>query len=542
MDGSPHGIWELIALFFLTYLSEDAAVMAGGLAVASGSLIPWEGFLACFGGIWSGDFLLYLIARHGGRPVASRFLKSGSRWEERIARSEQWFRKSGIVAIAVSRFVPGLRLPTFLAAGFLRMNTALFLLLTGTMAAAWVLAVFLIVHLLGHSAPDLIHALKGHLLWILAGMVLLIIGIRITGLLIRKLSKLPAMERLTRWEFWPAWIFYLPIAWRYLTLSVSHGSLTLPSAANPGIKTGGLVGESKFATLRELMETSPEFVPATALIPEALNGSSDSRFAALDDFLGVSGTHYPVILKPDIGLRGSGFKVIRSREEARTYLETVPLSVIVQRYVPGPCEAGIFYYRFPGAEKGKIMAITEKHFPKVIGDGVQTVEQLILGDDRARNQSETLLRRFHERRGHVLPPGEALRLVEAGNHAQGCLFSDGMALCTEELEASIDRISKSLHGFFIGRYDVRYESSQALGQGRGFQILELNGVAGEPTSAYDASKRITEAFALLFRHWELAFAIGAENRKRGNRPDSVTTILREWISYRRLSRCHPVAD
>ena len=542
MDGSPHGIWDLIALFFLTYLSEDAAVLAGALAVASRSLIPWEGFLACFGGIWSGDFLLYLIARHGGRPAASRFLKSGSRWEERIARSEKWFRKSGIVAIAVSRFIPGLRLPTFLAAGFLRMDTVLFLLLTGTMAAVWVLVVFVIVHLLGHTAPDFIHALKGHLLWILGGMVLLIVGIRLTGFLIRKFSKLPALEKLTRWEFWPSWIFYLPIAWRYLSLSLRHGSLTLPSAANPGIKTGGLVGESKFITLRELLKTSPEFVPATALIPEAADDSTDSRIAAFDDFLSDSATHYPVILKPDLGLRGSGFKVIRSREEARTYLEAVPLPVIVQRYVPGPCEAGIFYYRFPGAEKGRILAITEKHFPKVIGDGEQTIEQLILGDERARNQSETLLRRFHERRGHVLQQGETLRLVEAGNHAQGCLFSDGMSLCTEELEGAIDRISQSLHGFFIGRYDVRYESAEALGLGRKFQILELNGVAGEPTSAYDASKKITEAFALLFRHWELAFAIGAENRKRGHHPDSVATILREWISYRRLSRCHPVAD
>jgi hypothetical protein len=290
------------------------------------------------------------------------------------------------------------------------------------------------------------------------------------------------------------------------------------------------------------LETSPEFVPATALIPEAVDDLTGSRIAAFDDFLSDSGTYYPVILKPDLGLRGSGFKVIRSREEARTYLEAVPLPVIVQRYVPGPCEVGIFYYRFPSAERGRILAITEKHFPKVIGDGEQTIEQLILGDERARNQSETLLRRFDERRGHVLQPGETLRLVEAGNHAQGCLFSDGMSLCTEELEGAIDRISKALHGFFIGRYDVRYESAQALSQGRGFLILELNGVAGEPTSAYDASKRITEAFALLFRHWELAFAIGAENRKRGHRPDSFTTILREWISYHRLSRCHPVAD
>jgi hypothetical protein len=350
------------------------------------------------------------------------------------------------------------------------------------------------------------------------------------------------MERLTRWEFWPTWIFYLPIALRYLALSVRHGSLTLPSAANPGIKTGGLVGESKFVTLNDLMQTSPEFVPPTALIQDSEDGTVEMRLSAFDQFIKTTGAEYPVILKPDLGFRGSGFKVIRSHEEARRYLETVPLPVIVQRYVPGPFEAGIFYYRFPSEEKGRILAITEKHFPRLIGDGEQTIEQLILEDERARNQSETLLRRFHERRDHVLQQGEELRLVETGNHAQGCLFRDGISLCTEELEGSIDRISKALHGFFIGRYDVRYESAEALGQGRGFQILELNGVAGEPTSAYDASKKITEAFAILFRHWEIAFAIGAENRKLGHRPDSIRTIASEWLSYRRMSRCHPVAD
>jgi membrane protein DedA with SNARE-associated domain len=542
MDGSYHGIWELTGLFFLTYLSEDAAVLAGGLAVASGSLSTWEGFLACFAGIWSGDFILYAIARFGGRPAALRFLKSGSRWEDRILRSEQWFRKSGIVAIAISRFVPGLRLPTFLAAGFLGMNTALFLLLTGSMGAVWVLAVFLIVHLLGHAAPDLIQSLRGHLLWILGGVLSLIVMGRLAALLIRNIKKIHAMERLTRWEFWPAWIFYLPIALRYLALSVRHGSLTLPSAANPGIKTGGLVGESKFATLNDLMQTSPEFVPPTALIQDSEDGTVEMRLLAFDQFIKTTGAEYPVILKPDLGFRGSGFKVIRSHEEARRYLETVPLPVIVQRYVSGPFEAGIFYYRFPSEEKGRILAITEKHFPKITGDGQQSIETLILKDARARNQATTLLSRFHDRRHDVLPAGESLRLVEAGNHAQGCLFSDGMHLCSTELEGAIDRISQKVPGFYIGRYDVRYESNEELRQGRGFKILELNGVAGEPTSAYDASKKITEAFAILFRHWDIAFAIGAENRRLGHRPDSIRTITSEWLSYRRLSRCHPIAD
>jgi membrane protein DedA with SNARE-associated domain len=542
MGVSPTGLWELIAIFFLTYLSEDAAVLAGGLAVASGSLVPWEGFLACFAGIWSGDFLLYAIARFGGRPVAAWFLKSGSRWEERIAGSERWFAKSGITAIAVSRFVPGLRLPTFLAAGFLRMNLSLFLLLTCILAAVWVLFVFFLVHLLGHAAPNLIQSLRGHLLWILGGVLALIVIVRLTSLFISKIGSMPAMDRLSRWEFWPAWIFYLPIALRYLTLSARYASLTLPSAANPGIKTGGLVGESKFMTLQDLMETSPEFVPATALIPESKDGTVDSRLLIFEQFIRNTGAEYPVILKPDLGFRGSGFKVIRSHAEARRYLEKVPLPVVAQHYVPGPHEAGIFYYRLPSQHRGKIMAITEKHFPKIIGDGQRSIEALILTDNRAKNQATTLLSRFYEHRHEVLQDGETLRLVEAGNHAQGCLFSDGMHLCTMELESAIDRISQKVPGFYIGRYDVRYGSNVELGQGRGFQILELNGVAGEPTSAYDARKKITEAFALLFRHWELAFAIGAENRMRGHRPDSIRTIVREWLSYRCMSRCHPLAD
>lgn len=533
---------QLAGIFFLTWLSEDAAVLGGAVAAASGSLPLIPCLLACFAGVWSGDIILFLVARHGGRPLASRFLKSGSRWEERIARSERWFSRSGIAALAISRFVPGLRLPTFLAAGFLRMNTSFFLFLTGIMAAAWVLLVFVLVRMIGDAAPGLIQSLSGHLYWILGGVLALIIGIRLSGLLIRKIAIWPGMDRLTRWEFWPAWIFYLPIALKYLSLSVRYGSLTLPSAANPGIKTGGLVGESKFATLNDLIQTSLEFVPPTALIPESEDGKVDSRLLLFERFVTTTGAEYPVILKPDLGFRGSGFKVIRSHEEARRYLETVPLPVIAQHYVPGPHEAGIFYYRLPSEDRGRIMAITEKHFPKITGDGQRSIETLILTDDRAKNQATTLLSRFQERRYEVLPAGESLRLVEAGNHAQGCLFSDGMRLCTTELEAAIDHISQKLPGFYIGRYDVRYESNEELRQGLGFQILELNGVAGEPTSAYDASKKITESFSLLFRHWEIAFAIGSENRKLGHRPDSIRTIVHEWLSYRRLSRCHPIAD
>jgi membrane protein DedA with SNARE-associated domain len=520
--------WQLVGIFFFTWLSEDAAVLGAAIAAASGALPAMACFFACFGGLWSGDFVLFLIARHGGRPLAEKFLGRGASWSSKLEKSEKWFQKRGVLALAISRFVPGLRLTTFLAAGFLRMNALLFALVTGIMSAVWAILIFALVRVMGKAAPETFQALKGHLYLIMGGSLLILGAIHL----------LPRLRGwLAQWEFWPAWLFYLPISFRYLTLALRYGSLTLPSAANPGIKTGGLVGESKIETLRELSEIAPDFVPLTRLIPEG-----GDRMGAFDAFMASVGERYPVVLKPDHGYRGSGFRIAHSREEAAAYLAVVTVPVIAQRYVSGPFEAGIFYCRMPEEERGKILAITDKHFPVLRGDGKQTIQDLILGDERARMQESILLARFRERLDEVPAEGESLRLVHAGNHAQGCLFRDGMHLLGPALEDRIDVISRGLNGFYIGRYDVRYSSAEQLRQGVGFSIIELNGVAGEPTSAYDASRGILAAFGMLMNHWKLAFAVGAANRARGHQPDSLRTILSEWWNYRKWSRSYPLAD
>jgi hypothetical protein len=239
---------------------------------------------------------------------------------------------------------------------------------------------------------------------------------------------------------------------------------------------------------------------------------------------------------------GSGFKVVRNAAEAEEYLSRVAVSVIAQQYVHGPLEAGLFYHRLPSESRGTIFAITEKIFPVLIGDGQRTVEALILADPRASLLSEIYLRRFDRIRDRVLMRGQSLRLVEAGNHAQGCLFRDGSHLWSRELEARLDAISQALPGFCIGRYDIRFSSIADLQAGRGFKILELNGAASEATSAYDSSKSLRQAYGLLFRQWELVFAIGVENRQHGHRPDPISRILREWLRYQRYSLCYPLAD
>jgi hypothetical protein len=97
-------------------------------------------------------------------------------------------------------------------------------------------------------------------------------------------------------------------------------------------------------------------------------------------------------------------------------------------------------------------------------------------------------------------------------------------------------------GFFVGRFDLRYSDDEALSRGEGFQILELNGAASEATNIYDANNSLWSAYRTLFRQWELVYAIGAAN-KRANRGGATTVeVIRDWLRFRKTSRCYPAAD
>jgi hypothetical protein len=237
-----------------------------------------------------------------------------------------------------------------------------------------------------------------------------------------------------------------------------------------------------------------------------------------------------------------GIKLIRTPEQAENYLQQTDAPLVAQHYAAGPHEVGLFYYRFPHESHGWIFAITEKIFPVIIGDGQSTLAELIEQDSRAQMIAEKYLSRFAARREEILAAGESLKLVESGNHAQGCIFRDGMRFCTPELSARIDAISRKLDGFFIGRYDIRFASEENLRAGTNFQIIELNGAASEATSIYDARNSLWFAYRTLFRQWELVFAIGAANRKRGIVPTKLLPVWRAWRNCCAQAATYPAAD
>jgi hypothetical protein len=341
-------------------------------------------------------------------------------------------------------------------------------------------------------------------------------------------------RRLYRWEFWPPYLFYPPVVAYIAYLGIKFRGWTLFTAANPAIPAGGFVGESKNEILKHLKDAAP-WLPCSTLLP---CGVASQRVAEAEKFMRLQRLQFPVVLKPDAGQRGSGVRVVRSFGQLQEYLTHASFPVILQEYLPGE-EYGVFYYRYPGDERGRVFSVTEKRMPVLTGDGRRTLEELVLADDRAVCMSDFYLRKNADRTQQVPAAGERVQLVEIGTHCRGAIFLDGGDTITPALEEVIDRIAKKFDGFFFGRFDIRVPSRQDFMAGRNMKIVELNGVTSEATHIYDPRLSLFDAYRVLFEQWRIAFEIGHLNRSWGVRPATVHELLHATREYHRLAQGYP---
>jgi len=147
---------------------------------------------------------------------------------------------------------------------------------------------------------------------------------------------------------------------------------------------------------------------------------------------------YPLIFKPVIcNGNGKGVQKIENEHEAKMYMKkTTEEFIIAQEYYPGTYEVGVLYERYPFSKNGKIISIVSKTTDK---------------------------------------DWKPLR-------CNSCSFKKGVDCkilnTTPALEKRIDEISKLIPNFYVGRYDIRFDSLDDFEKGENFKILEINGVMG----------------------------------------------------------------
>lgn len=537
LAGDP--LLQITLIILCTFILEDPTLIACSLLVADNRMEYTTALIGLCIGIAVGDWLLYVAGRYLGPWIVARRLVS----QHRLDRMRVWFDENMFTAIMVSRFVPGLRLPANLAVGMAHASLKRYLPCAIFASILWTLIAVTLIVSLGRAILPLLGELK----WAV-GAALIVVVILIQRRSYKRMAEDPdsavAEEApASMFEFWHPWLFYIPVGLYYFWLSIRFRSLTLPTAANPSIYSGGMIRESKSQILDLVPESLRRWVAPHTTYAFTARGIIDEHVEDALAAVAAAGLALPIVAKPDFGQRGAGVRPIYTAADLRAYFETMPrgITVVLQALAPFKNEVGLLYYRLPSEDRGRIVSVTLKEFPFVVGDGRRTLRELIEADDRAKLVSEVYFKRHAASLDRVLAGGERFALVFAGNHAQGCIFRDGLHLLTPALSARIDEIARALPQFYFGRFDIRFRDIESLQQGEGFTIVEINGAGAEATHIWDPDARLMDAYRTLFEQYKVLFVIGDANRRGGHAPLGPRQFIKDVLLYRRLSRNYPIA-
>ena len=557
------GFAKVTSLLVLPFAHEDLAIILGGYIIVNKLMPAFVVALSIYGGIVASDFALY------GLGYAARYVPWLSRYavDDRVRRFGDTLKHNVFGLVALCRVVPGIVFVAFVACGWARVSLWRFTAASLIVSALYLPLMLYLVIVFGDALDDSIGFWAWPMLFlaiaatsfarkrVFAFRQAVVPDIAVDTTLTESCRGMPPLSRadykVAMAERIPPALFYLPLVFNWIRLGLRHGSMTLPTAANPTIFNGGMWGESKSSYFFDVALAERQWIADFVVAkrnPGAASLAGDIERA--NRALGDAGLEFPLIAKPDIGWHGHGVRRIDTAGALENYLAHFPESstLMLQRYVPYAGEAAVLYARLPGESSGRIISLTLRYFPQVQGDGRSTVRQLIAGNARAQWKSALHLGIDPTHRGvdpldldRVPLQGEVVRIALIGNQRAGALYRDGRRHITAALDQRFDLIARGMTEFHYGRFDLRFESVEALMRGEGFSILEINGIGGEAIDCWDPRLPVTECYRRLAEQQRLLFLIGDRNRARGFQPTPAGDFVSSLFRQNKLIRRYPAS-
>lgn len=342
-----------------------------------------------------------------------------------------------------------------------------------------------------------------------------------------KLSTSVVWAKIFHWEFWPFSVFYFPVMFYWVWLSLKARSFFFFTTSNPTIEFGGMLGESK----DKIFKLIPgQYIPKTYKLSSSINGESFLERLKLEKL------DYPFILKPDIGERGWMVELIKTEKDLTDYLELIQVDFLVQEYVPYEVELGVFYYRYPNCDHGTVSSVVMKDMLSVVGDGLRNIESLMHDDARAKMHIEDFRIKKPQLLTQIPAHSEKIEINSIGNHSRGTTFLNGNHLINERLIKVFDKVSSQIDGFYFGRFDLRCRSVEDLYQGEHFKILELNGAGAEPGHIYHPGFSLIQAYKDIIHHLKVLADISMLNKRNGIPYYSFREGLKEIMKIRKYNQ------
>ncbi|HEY0183173.1 MAG TPA: VTT domain-containing protein [Rhodopila sp.] len=143
-------LFQASAIILGTFILEDAATVAAAMQAEDGSLSPWLALLSLYAGIVLGDLGLYGLGRLSAHvPWVARQLPP-----HRQEAIRAWISGRIFKVVLVSRFLPGLRLPTYTTCGFVGADLRQFTLAAIAATACWTSLLFAVSLKMGQFLMD----------------------------------------------------------------------------------------------------------------------------------------------------------------------------------------------------------------------------------------------------------------------------------------------------------------------------------------------------------------------------------------------------
>jgi membrane protein DedA with SNARE-associated domain len=144
--------WSLaVSLALATLASEDLAAGSAAVLAAGGQINVYAAAGAVAIGIYVGDLVLFACGRASHRVGVLRRWVAGQWSREQLEAVSRDLDRRLAVAIVASRFVPGTRLPLYVAAGMFSRRPAAFCVWTLVAVSIWTPLLVSGVMVLGHA-------------------------------------------------------------------------------------------------------------------------------------------------------------------------------------------------------------------------------------------------------------------------------------------------------------------------------------------------------------------------------------------------------
>ncbi len=239
-----------------------------------------------------------------------------------------------------------------------------------------------------------------------------------------------------------------------------------------------------------------------------------TRLLRAGDQIDLSSLSFPLIVKPDNGIRGKGVHLIENENQLKKAL-SVDYPVLIQSYVDLPLEFGVFYYHNTLTGQSGITGVTGKRFLTVEGDGYSTLSELLRKTPRASGKLRHYQKKLSEEWENVLKAGELRVIEQIGNHNRGTLFYDASSLINHNMVQLFEEIARNIGGFYWGRFDIRVAQLDDLYTGNQLKVLEVNGSQSEPTHLYDPAYNLFYAYTVMLKHFRLNYRFAQSLVKQG---------------------------